>query len=162
MKELTLPSGHIVAIDDEDFDRVSRFRWYITKFGYVIARPRNERSIQLHRFILGLSPSDPHVDHVDGNPLNNQKSNLRLATPRENCHNRAMRNDNSSGFKGVYWYSAKGKWRAQIKTPNGIRKSLGYYRTAEEAARAYDKAAVSTYGEFACTNFPNGRNRTVR
>lgn len=103
------------------------------------------------RFILD-APKGIMTDHRDGDTLNNQRENLRLATNQQNQHNqRRLRRDNTTGFKGVTLWPRKGVYNAQIYV-NTIRKSLGCYKTPEEAAAAYDAAAVKYFGEFAATN----------
>ena len=88
------------------------------------------------------------VDHVNGDPLDNRRENLRLATSLQNNRNVGKRSDNKSGFKGVYWYKAASKWRAQIRV-NKRAIHLGQYDTPEEAYEAYCQAAKYYFGEFA-------------
>ena len=95
-----------------------------------------------------------HVDHINGNPLDNRKSNLRICTNAENQRNRGVNKNNTSGYKGVCWAKQNKKWKARIKH-NGKLIHLGYYKDKEEAARAYDKKAKELHGEYAYLNFPD-------
>lgn len=108
------------------------------------------RSKRLARLIVD-APEGLVVDHINGNPLDNRRENLRLCTVKENNWNRRRRIGGSSRFKGVS--RAGNRWKAII-WPNGSQKYLGSYADPEEAARAYDRAAAEEYGEFACLNFP--------
>ena len=103
-----------------------------------------------HRLIFlmhhGWLPGE--VDHIDGDPANNQVENLRAATRSENQWNSKLRSDNTSGVKGVCWYPITQKWTAQIRF-NGKRKRLGYYSTISEAAAAIRQAQLDFHGSFA-------------
>lgn len=96
-----------------------------------------------------LPPSD--IDHVDGNGLNNAITNLRLCTKTQNMGNRKPNKNNTSGYKGVSWDKRKKKFRAQIRQ-SGKCKFLGYFDTIEQAAEAYNQAAVVYFGSFANLN----------
>ena len=91
------------------------------------------------------------VDHINHDPLDNHRHNLRLATRSQNAANVGPYANNTSGYKGVDFN--QGKWRARI-TQHGKRHFLGTFDTAEEAARAYDSKALELFGEFASLNFP--------
>lgn len=157
MKEILLSKGFAAIIDDDDFERVSKFKWYTrsnggSKFYAATGTPGDSnKKIYLHRFILE-APSNLQVDHINGNTMDNRKENLRLCTIQEN-----LRNKKASGqYKGAI-YAGKGRdlakpWSARI-SHEGKNLYLGYYATAEEAAKAYDKAAKELYGEFAQLNF---------
>ena len=86
-------------------------------------------------YITGAFPSD-QIDHIDRNPANNRFANLRAVTGSENSHNAKKRQDNTSGFKGVYFYKTNKKWMARI-TLNNVTKYLGTFPTPEEASVAY-------------------------
>jgi len=166
MKEVKLTQGYVALVDDEDFERVTLHKWCvkiehrkdnsIVKV-YALRKVRStdgKSTTQLmHRFILGVTDSSVEVDHSpDSSGLNNQRTNLRLATSAQNSRNRNLSIANSSGFKGVSFCKARGTWEAKIETKERTTH-LGRYTTPEEAARAYDEAAMRLFGEFASTNF---------
>jgi hypothetical protein len=110
----------------------------------------------VHRLVAEAFISNPEgkrcVDHIDHNRENNIITNIRWATNNQNQGNRLKGNRCTSIFKGVVWYKRHSKWNAQILV-DGKRKHLGYYHDEEEAARAYDRAAIQHFGEYALTNF---------
>lgn len=102
-----------VLVDDQDWDMVQSRKWHACRDAksrdnyYVLDR----HGLSLHRFLLGLSKGDSaRVDHRDGNGLNNQRCNLRLATHSQNMQNRRVQTNNRSGFKGVTWNKDMKKW----------------------------------------------------
>lgn len=92
------------------------------------------------------------IDHKNGTPGDDRLENLRIATRCENCRNTKIRSNNSSGFKGVSWDKANGKWVARVREPDGAYKNLGRFKNPTEAALAYNIAATKYYGEFAKVN----------
>lgn len=141
MKEIKITGRYSTAmIDDEDYDRVSKFTWYLSKNNYVYCT-KWKLNLYLHRFIVN-APKGSVVDHIDRNQLNNQKSNLRICTQVENGNNRGRNKNNKSGYKGVSFIEGRflsKPWRANLKY-NGVVHNLGNYSTPEEAALAYNNA----------------------
>jgi hypothetical protein len=159
MIEIPCGNGRLAVVDSEDA-YLSKTRWWTHvrhgKVGYVFCvfrdggRQVNER---IHRIIatsMGWSLDGAVVDHIDRNPLNNSRSNLRLATISQNGCNRVAQSNSKSGIKGVSWCKREGRWRAVI-TIDGKYRSLGYFNSPEAAARAYAEAAAVLHGEFART-----------
>lgn len=108
----------------------------------------------MHREILQPGPGF-EVDHVNGDGLDNRRANLRECVRTQNNANHGLGRLNASGFKGVSWDAANRRWRTSISAA-GVTRNLGRYDRPEDAARAYDRAAVATFGDFARLNFPEG------
>lgn len=168
MKIILLKHGSLL-LDDQDFTALAHLKWYSIVKGNSIYVRRNisrkevaykeckRTGLYIHQLILP-SIDGLRVDHIDGNGLNNQRSNLRLVTHKQNMWNASIaRSNNTSGIKGVYQplrmkkYSKS--WVARI-TVDYQDIHLGNFATKEEAARAYDKAAIHFYGEYARPNSP--------
>ena len=147
MKELILSKGCVTIVDDEDFEEVSKYKWYTHKDGYA-CRNDSGKTILLHRFLM-KADKESLVDHKNHDKLDNRKANLRLCSKAQNLYNSITRNP--SEFKGVSKH--RRKWRA-AKTFQGKRIHIGLYFTAESAAKAYDTKAKELFGDFAYLNFP--------
>jgi hypothetical protein len=159
MKEIPLTQNKVALVDDEDYDELSKHRWYAYRGRKTFYAERTKSvfgrgkiTILMHREILGAR-RPLEVDHIDGNGLNNQKTNLRLCSAAENRHNSPRNYNNSSGYKGVSFAAKRGKYVSQICV-RGKQINLGRYSTAVEAARVRDIYAKKQYGEFAWLNFP--------
>jgi AP2 domain len=150
--EIPLTRGYVTRIDDADRVFTDDRRW-VSVFpnrtsGYACTKI-DGKNVYLHRM---LCPDWAAVDHIDGDGLNNCRSNLRDGTGLgKNGPNKALQRNNTSGYKGVTPAYSKGKWIAQIKVGSKMT-NLGTYATPEEAADAYDRAAISAFGEYAKTN----------
>lgn len=138
-------------VDDEDFDFLSKYKWYVLRSHgatYAHGSLGQRRMVLMHRVVM-KAPRGKHVDHVNGNGLDNQKENLRFATHSQNAANsrgQPGRHNRTSQFKGVS-REGKTKWAARVDLDR-----LGSFETEEEAAMAYDAAAVVRWGAYARTN----------
>lgn len=138
-----------ILVDPEFMEILNKYTWCTASNG----SPRttiNGKPVRLHRLIL---PALAVIDHINGNPLDNRKCNLREATVSQNSMNRGKASHNTSGYKGVFLRKElkNKKYQAYI-TANHLRKTIGYYKTAEEAALAYNTEAIRIHGEFAKLN----------
>ena len=127
-------------VDDVDFEEVSKYRWHYQRY---LRTSVNGKVVRLHNLIFGKPFEGLEWDHIDRNPLNNKRSNLRVVSKSENLRNRGISKNNVSGHKGVCWHSRCDKWIAQIKIDGKIRH-LGYFKDIDEAVRAR-KAAETLY-----------------
>lgn len=159
---IPLTQGQEAVVDEADWPLISQHHWWAKKSHnldtfYAYAWIEGARTT-MHRFLFGNACSGMHVDHKDGNGLNNRRNNIRLATNAQNARNRGKSNLKripSSQFKGVTALkgSTRNKWRARIIV-NREFVTVGYFPDEESAARAYDAAALQHFGEFANLNFP--------
>jgi len=140
-------------VDDSDFEFLSQWKWSYAS-GYA---QRNQSSvsgarngIKMHQAIIPTRKG-LEVDHIDGNSLNNQRSNLRVCTHAQNCRNQKLRCDSRTGVKGVDFHKKTGKYRARVTVKYQVI-NLGLFETLEEAKNAYDTAAKKLHGTFARLN----------
>jgi len=135
-------------IDAEDVEKVEKYKWCLSH-SYV-ATYIKKRALKIQHVILGIKSNKAiRIDHVDRNPLNNRKENIRPCTHRQNIRNSGKRKNNTSGYKGV-WKNGE-KWCAEI-TVNGKKVYLGIFGDKAEAARIYNEASLKYHKEFACLN----------
>ena len=151
---IPLTQGMFAKVDKEDFESLSKFKWYAHKIGQKSYAARMTTSvgrkrglIHMHRQILGL-PTNKVVDHIDGNGLNNSKSNIRLCSRAENLRNRGRQVNNTSGYSGVAWNKRHRYWEVYIKAGGG-RIRLGYFRDKIDAINARMDGAYKYHKEFA-------------
>lgn len=142
-------SGEEFYIDAEDIQKIEGQSWYIGKNGYVYGRDATKgKPILLHRYLLDLHDRSIFVDHIDRNPLNNRKSNLRVCTIKENQFNIGIRANNTSGYTGVTWDSSRSKWAVTINV-HGKAIHLGRYDKYKDAINARFEAEKKYWGDFA-------------
>lgn len=153
MAVIELQHGKITLVDDEDVTLASQYRWHVTGNGYVqAARMRNRVRTHwlLHRLITDAPPGT-HVDHINGDTLDNRRCNLRVVTPAINQANRKrLHPKNTSGIRGVARHSDGVRWVASIMV-GGRRKYLGLYARKEDAAAARRAAELRHFGELCPT-----------
>ncbi len=177
MKEIKLTQGKFAKVDDEDYEKLAQHKWYTHKvlcqtskevLSYYARRHYMDngikKSIYMHRQILNITDKTILVDHKDFDTLNNQKSNIRTGNKSNNGTNRKP--VGTSKYLGVSIHRQRNRkgdvkvtWKAQYTITKGKRKYIGTFPFTEngeiQAAKAYDKEAKNTYGEFANLNFPN-------
>lgn len=144
-------------IDNEDFTLVSKFKWSVSvcpnnknKF-YTQSRIKGQgKTISIHRLVMKAKKGET-VDHIDGNPLNNTRSNLRLCSQSNNSKNQNLRVTNTTGFKGVSKHKYRKKYSVTI-TVNYKCISGGYFKRKIDAAKRYNELALQYHGEFAKLN----------
>ena len=157
MKKIQLSQGQFALVDDDDYDRLSKYKWCALKHHtgkYYAARTdvaNNRKTVRMHRFIMGICYDNELVaDHINHDTLDNRKSNLRICTKKENAKNRSSSKESASKYLGVH--ICEGGFVARVGGGNQ-RKYLGYFKCEIEAAKAYDIAAKEMHGEFANLNF---------
>lgn len=147
--KIPLTQNKYALIDEEDWERINSYKWRIKSSSNTeYAQTGDSKSVFLHRFIMS-PPNNKEIDHINGNGLDNRKKNLRICTRSQNIINRKF--DNKTGYRGVKWYKPYKKWTAVI-TKNYKSYNLGYFLNKEDAAHAYNKAAIKYHGNFAQLN----------
>lgn len=158
MKTISLTnSDKKVLVDDEDYERLSVFRWFIIGDRYVRRTAPRGSSIYMHREIAG-TPAGFDTDHINGDKLDNRRCNLRIATRAQNCANTFKYTlyagkTPSSRFKGVTWDKNRNKWSVKTRV-NKSYVFIGRFHDEVLAAKAYDKFMYDRFGEFAKLNNP--------
>lgn len=151
-RNIPLPNGRFAIVDDEDYERLMLHKWFCSG-GYAARKIRKGLKIteeKMHRVIVDALDG-VEVDHVNGDKLDNRRGNLRVCTHEQNMANRRKHRNNTSGYTGVVWLKDQRCWRAEIKV-GGRKRYLGRFDNAEDAAKAYDAAALQLKGEFARIN----------
>jgi|SRR6478736_1317017 len=154
MKEIQLTRNQVAIVDDDIFEYLNQWKWRAmpARKQHYAARViyPSKQNLLMHRFIMDvIDKPDIFVDHRDRNPLNNQKSNLRLCNRKQNTYNQAPKPGCTSKYKGVCLY--KGKWRSSMKH-DGITINIGDFESEIDAALAYNAKALELQGEFAYLN----------
>jgi hypothetical protein len=158
--------GRLAKVSGHRFDELSAYRWRVSYFGYVVRNATGAEKdaglphvVTMHRQIM-QPPGDMEVDHRNRDTLDNRDENLRVCTTAENRRN-SLSFRGKSKYKGIYLHKDTGRWMARLVIDNKTY-FLGRYVAEEEAARAYDAAALHHYGAFARTNFPDVMPRSIR
>lgn len=154
MKKLRLTNGKYTLVDDAQYGELSQYTWMLNNSGYAyrkdylgkIEGKYRYKTVLIHRHIMGAT-SGKQIDHINGNRLDNRRSNLRFCSQKDNMANSRKPSTNTSGYKGVSWDKQRNKWVAYIYREKSI--NLGGFGTVEEAHLAYIDAAKKHSGEFA-------------
>jgi hypothetical protein len=164
MTDVLIPisKGYVAVIDEADVALTQGRKWLANvayrpdgtvRTVYAYRRQITNgrlRTVYLHRLIAG-TPQGFLTDHIDGDGLNNRRSNLRTVSPEQNSCNQRIGIANTSGRKGVHWHKASGLWHSQIKR-GGVKHSLGYFDSIDAASAAYAKASAAIHGEYGRTS----------
>lgn len=148
--------GRHALVDVDDHDKVAEWNWYVNHHGYSYGQRQTRERIRLQVFLHHLilfTPAEKVCDHINGDRLDNRKSNLRVATFSVNNRNRRRRDNR---YKGVF--ERDGGWNARVKTIiNGkyVNAYLGWFNSEEEAAEAYDAAVKGMDARIGQLNFPD-------
>jgi len=171
IKELIIESPkygrHIVLYDAADAKKIEPYNWcldvrnntsYAKRTPPRIKGTKRRSPVSMHNELMSPIPEGHVVDHRNRNGLDNRKENLRVVTRSQNLMNRGKTRQNTTGYKGAYncGDSKLNPYTAKIEKDR-IVYHLGHHKTAEEAARAYDKKAVELHGAFAVLNFPKDK-----
>lgn len=164
-KSIQLVNGGFTLVEEQDYEWASQFRWFRSTGGYAHRqgwKNRKHWTIWLHREV---NKTPPHLftDHVNGNKLDNRRSNLRTVNKAQNSHNRpkVRRTNPSSTFKGVYFNKALGYWCARVQ--DGPINKITYHRSELDAAHSWNEMARKYIGEFAQFNvLPDGFTPSVK
>lgn len=157
MKTIPLSNtDRLIIVDDEDYERLSKFTWSqsVSKVNRGVVRRSYKHGLLTYTVSIAneiMYTRRVQYDHIDRNPLNNQKHNLRLATDKQNAQNRTKRRNASSKFKGVSWTPKVNRWACYICI-DGKQVWLGYHETEDAAARRYNEMALKHFKEFASLN----------
>jgi hypothetical protein len=147
-----------IFLDPEDFEIVKNFHWVIDGHGYVTTQKSfngKRHSYKIHRIIMDCPP-EKSIDHINHNPLDNRKSNLRICTQQQNLMNQKVQKIKKySQYKGVTWDKSRQKWCAKIKL-NQKTINLGRFISEIEAAKKYNDSAKKMFGEFCFLNSIGG------
>lgn len=159
-RRIRLTQNKYAIVDPEDYNRLSKHKWYAAKGHHTFYAVRGKWSkirerrfeLRMHRVIMN-APAHLYVDHINHNGLDNRKANLRLATCEQSvCNRKKFARLSTSKYKGISWHSSTQKWCACIQT-NNTKIHLGSFDSETEAAKTYDKAARQYHKEFASLNF---------
>lgn len=160
MKLIKVTKGLYTLVDDDDYEELSKYKWYASKKSknydkyYIERRIRypdgSSKIFKMHRIIMNAPPGK-NVDHINGNPLDNRKCNLRLCSQSQNNMNSKLQKNSTTGYRGVSWHKKAGKWRAYINV-NRKQYHLGLYDDINDAIDAYNKASIEKHGEYANKN----------
>lgn len=159
MRYIDLTAGKLAMVDDEDFEAINILNWN-ANFQHTTWYARawkDGKRLLMHRYIMGVTDPKILVDHENHDGLDNRRQNLRAASKADNCRNKSHRKGTSSKYHGVCWHKATSKWIVKICV-DYTEIHLGIFDKEEDAALAYNVAALKYFGKFANINIiPDAR-----
>ena len=154
MKQIKLTQGQFVLVNDEDYEELSKYNWWLHRgrnTSYARRHTEGNKTIYMHREIMKPLNRKVLIDHINDNGLDNRKCNLRFCTAAQNIINSSGRKHRTSQYKGVSWCKNIKKWEAFV-TKDYKKIGLGYFISEVDAAKARDVAVLELFGEFARLN----------
>ena len=152
-RTIKLYSGECVTVDIEDFEKLNNYKWFLfktEKWQYAIRKEHEkgkQKTIYMHREIMGVTDPKVYVDHKDHDGLNNRKRNLRVSNNRLNQYNVAKKSSSRQKYKNIRQLKSS-KWQVRVRTPNGKRIERTV-NTEKEAVKLYNELVIKYHGEFA-------------
>lgn len=150
MKKIQLSKGRHAIVDDDDYQELSKHKWYFDGRRYAKrdtwVNGKKGKSLFMHR-VVAETPPNLFTDHINMNTLDNRKNNLRICTKSQNMHNRGPQSNNTSGYKNIYWAKDKQKWTVEIKL-EGKKYHIGRWSSLNEAIKYRDMAHRGLVGDF--------------
>lgn len=147
MKKIKLTQDKYAVVDNADFDYLNQWKWSLLQGKYAHRNAGKKGHIRMHRLIMD-APNDMSVDHINGDGLDNRRSNLRICSHRENLKNMRISRSNRSGYKDIYWDSTRQKFAVQIMS-DGKKYYGGRYDAIGEAIQSRNKLILELHKEFA-------------
>lgn len=147
MTNIKLSKGKFALVDDSDYEWLNAWKWHIARGKYagrIIKQGDKSQCVYMHRFIMD-APKGLVVDHINGDPLDNRRTNLRVCTQSDNLSNQRLSRRNTSGYKGVYFDQFRNKWVAQTHK-YGKHIFIGRYPTKEQAVKAHASKFEAVHG----------------
>ena len=153
--DIPLSNNKYTKIDKSDYEKIKSYSWYYTSNGYASSGGINKCSKEnkrklLHRYILGITSSNIQIDHINGDRLDNRRSNLRVASNAENSRNGFIRNDNTSGHRGISFDSERNMWVAEINKDK--KRYMKRFIEKSDAIIWYKDMAMKLFGKFCSLN----------
>jgi len=169
IRVIKLVNGGEAIVEERDYERLSKHRWFRSSQGYAYRQGWTGRqnnngthwTVWMHRYI-NCTPAHLFTDHINGNKLDNRRSNLRTVNKAQNSTNRPKIgiSNASCSYKGVSWHKLTGLWRARIR--DGNFEKTTYHKTEQQAALDYNRMALEHFGEFSAINrLPTGIQPTI-
>lgn len=152
--------GEKFLFDKEEFDKIKNYSWYFNSNGYLTASEKGTagKKVYIHQAVMGKAPKGKLIDHIrsteecPNRKADNRKENLRFVTPAQNCRNRGMSSNNTSGHTGVYWEKRTQKWKAIVRKKGKTKAKRFPYGQFNEACQWQEKTAKKMHGKYAYVN----------